>query len=666
MKNFYRVLKLTFAHKWLITASMFCSMAVAVLWAANITAILPVVDVVMLGKSIPDWLNDKQAAKRAEIAKLEDSIASLVAEQKTADEPTVAKLEQNLTDLKVQKADVEKDLTKYVNWYCPLATRYLPTTAFRTLILVCAWIAVGTFLKSVFRVAGSFFSAQLGNVVQFELRKMLYRRVLRMDLTTFHSYTPGDWMNRFMGNVGTAAVGAQNVYGMVLREPLKIVGCLAFAAWVSWQLLLLTLISAPLAGYAITWFAKALKRANRRAIGENTSVFDRLEQTISGIKTIKAFTQESHERARFHRTSKQLYKQTIRINLYDSMVSPVTEIAGIAIIVAAILCGGYLVLNQQTHLFGIRISEKPLTHGYLTMFYCMLAGASDPIRRMTTVFNSLQWGIVAADNVYEAMDRESSIQDPAVPKPIPKRLGTIEFSNLTFAYGSNDPVLRDVNLQVAAGETIAIIGPNGCGKSTLTNLLARFYDPNEGQVKISGVDIRNYRRRDLRDRIGIVTQETMLFNETVAENILYGKPSATEDEMIGAAERAHAHRFITEVLPDGYQTMVGQGGNRLSGGQRQRIALARVILRDPDILILDEATSQIDVESERLIHEVLEEFTQDRTSIIITHRPSTLELADRIVVMDAGQIVDVGTYSELAARCRLFRTLTHLEYRESA
>jgi ATP-binding cassette, subfamily B, bacterial MsbA len=213
---------------------------------------------------------------------------------------------------------------------------------------------------------------------------------------------------------------------------------------------------------------------------------------------------------------------------------------------------------------------------------------------------------------------------------------------------------------------VAIIGPNGCGKSTLMNLMMRFYDPVSGSVTLSGYDLRDLRRRELRERIGLVTQETLLFDDTVYENIRYGRFEASDEEIYDAARRAHAHRFITETLTEGYDTLVGSGGNRLSGGQRQRIALARAILRDPGILILDEATSQIDVESERLIHDVLEEFTRGRTALIITHRPSTLELADRIVVMEAGRIVDVGTFDQLAERCDLFRRLSHLDLRDVA
>jgi ATP-binding cassette, subfamily B, bacterial MsbA len=665
MNNFYRVIAISFRHRFTVAASLFCSLAVAVLWGGNITAIYPVVDVIMNNKSVPQYLDEQKALAEKRISALIIQAEDLPPRIEAAAAPARTELQRQLTAGDEELARKRKELATYVRWN-PVAHRYLPTTAFRTLVWVCTALIAGTLLKSVFRIAGMYYTGRIGALVTFELRKELYRRTLRLDLATMNSTTTGDLMNRFTSNVNVAANGVQNVFGMVICEPMKIVVCLAGAAWVSWQLLLLTMISAPLAGYAVARLARSLKRANRKAIEEMTAVYERLEETFASIKVIKAFTRESRQRSRFHHTSKQYYKRSMRIAFYSSLVSPVTEISGIIIIVAAITCGGYLVLNQQTHLFGIRVSNEPLSHGWLTLFYCFLGGASDPIRRITAIFNTLQQGSAAADSIYEVLDREPTIQDPPTPKALPARLGAIEFRDVSFAYKPEEPVLDRVTLRVEAGETIAIVGPNGCGKTTLMNMTARFYDPTAGSVNISGIDVRDVRLSDLRERLGVVTQETTLFDDTVAENIRFGRLDATRDEIIEAAQRAHAHRFITEVLADGYETRVGQGGNRLSGGQRQRIALARAILRDPEILILDEATSQIDVESERLIHQVLEEFTRGRTAFVITHRPSTLELADRIVVMDEGRIVDVGTIGELSGRCDLFRRLAHLDLREAA
>jgi len=665
VSNFTRVLRLALQHRLTVVASVLCSLGVALLWAGNIAAVLPIVDGVMQGKSIPTLIDETVDFHESQIASFDGQLAALNKQLANAgdDQPSGIKAELQSLDSSRTKSVSQM---QFWQWFQPTAHRWLPVTPYETLIVVCLALFVGTVAKSIFRVAGSFCMARLGQLTDFELRKEFYRRTLQLDLSTFRQTTPGDLMNRFTNEVGAIAAGTQAVFGMAIREPLKMIACLALAAWVSWQLLLLTVISIPLVGYAIYWLAKALKRANRRAQEEFSTVFDHLEETFSGIKVIKAFTMESHERSRFHQTSKQYYRRSMKIAIYNSLVSPITETMGVAIIIVAMLAGGYLVLNQQTHLFGIKISDQPLTHGLLGLFYACLAGASDPARRLSGVFNGLQRAAAASDRVYELLDRTSKVTDPQVPAKLPAPLGRIHFRDVRFSYNKNELILDGVNLQIDRGETIAIVGPNGCGKSTLMNLVARFYDTTDGAVLVDGIDVRDVRVRELRDRIGVVTQETLLFDDTVAENIRYGSPGASDEQVIAAAKQAHAHRFITDKLADGYQEPCGVGGNRLSGGQRQRIALARAILRDPEILILDEATSQIDVESERLIHDVLESFVKNRTVFMITHRPSTLALADRIVVMDHGQIADVGTIDELSGRSQLFRKLAHLDYRESA
>jgi ATP-binding cassette subfamily B protein/subfamily B ATP-binding cassette protein MsbA len=356
----------------------------------------------------------------------------------------------------------------------------------------------------------------------------------------------------------------------------------------------------------------------------------------------------------------------MRIALFDGLINPVTEVMGISTICLAILAGAYLVMTRETHLLGIKMCDKPLSLSALLVFYGMLAGISDPARRLAEVFNKLQRAAAASDRVYQLLDREPTVCDPPRPRALARHHRDLVFDQVSFRYTPDQPVLEDINLRIGFGESIAVVGPNGCGKSTLANLISRFFDPVSGSVRLDGIDLRDVRLRDVRGQIGLVNQETLLFDDTVLNNIRYGRPHATRDEVIEASKQAHAHKFIEQKLEKGYQTVVGQGGGRLSGGQRQRIALARAILRDPAILILDEATSQIDLESEQLIHRVLEQFIRHRTTVIVTHRMATLALADRIVVMDAGRIIEVGTHEHLMGCCDVYRRLHHLQFKETA
>jgi ATP-binding cassette subfamily B protein/subfamily B ATP-binding cassette protein MsbA len=335
---------------------------------------------------------------------------------------------------------------------------------------------------------------------------------------------------------------------------------------------------------------------------------------------------------------------------------------GILIICLALLAGAYLVLEEQTHLFGVLMTSRPLTWPSLLLFYALLIGAADPARKLTDVFTQLQAGAAAADRIYAQLDRQPQVRDPEHPKPLGRHHRDLVFDRVDFAYQPGHPVLHDVSLRIRFGETVAIVGASGCGKSTLASLIPRFADPTAGEIRLDGVPLCDVRLRRLRSQIGLVTQDPVLFDDTVMNNIRYGAPRASDAEVIEAARRAHAHRFIETELPSAYDTVIGPLGGQLSGGQRQRIALARAILRNPAILILDEATSQIDLESERVIQTVIEEFIRDRTTIIITHRLGALILADRIVVMRDGRILDAGTHAELLSRCDFYRRLYQIQF----
>ena len=656
MSSFRRVLQIALLHRVNVVACMFTSLVVAVLWAGSLSAVYPMVDVVMRDMSLPQWIDQQIDQSEQAVVKAEAKLAEL----KVDPEANRLAIQSAEFDITINQQQVEK-----FGWVSPWAHHWLPSTAYKTLVVLCVAVLISTLVKSVFRVMNMVFIARLGNRVGYELRKTFYDHLLHLDMSAYSQQGRGDLMNRCTTDLGHMNRGVQTLFGLAVREPLKMIACFVGAAYINWRLLLLTILIAPPAFYLIRMLAKALKRANRRAMEELSSIYETLTETLSGIKLIKAFTTEDFERQRFDRSAHVYYRRQMKIATYNSLVSPVTESLGMGMILLAALAGGYLVLGGHTHLFGIRISNQPLTNGAMSAFFAMLAGMSDPARRLSNVFNDLQQAFAASDRVFQVLDTETKTQDPANPKPLPSLTRALRFENLQFGYNEEKQVLHDIDLEVAAGETIAIVGGNGCGKSTLLQLVPRLYDPTDGRITIDDVDIRDVKLHDLRSRIGLVSQETLLFNDTVSANIAYGS-DATQAEVEAAARKAHAHGFIIDKLNAGYDTVVGPGGNRLSGGQRQRIALARAILRDPEILILDEATSQIDMESEHLIQQVLAEFTQGRTTLIITHRMSTISLADRVVVMDKGRVLDAGSHELLLSRCDLYRRLFHLDYRESA
>lgn len=660
MTSFGRVLRLSFRYPYTFLASVVCALAVAALWGGNIGALFPFLKVAFQGQGLQQWVAteildaDRRAEEfRAAAADLEHQLAKTPAAQQRA----------LAVQLRSARSRVEAEQTAAARYRLaqPYIDRYLPRSPFLTLALIVLVVLLGTFLKDVFLVANAILVARLAELTTFDLRKLFYRRTLRMDLATFHNEGTSDLMSRFTNDTGAIAAGLTALFGKLVREPLKAAACLIGAGWICWRLLLLSLVIAPPAMFVIRWLARTLKRANRRAMEEMAQIYNTLDETFRGIKIVKAFTMESHERWRFHSNSKKYYRKSMKIAGYDSLSHPVTEIMGILTICLALLAGAWLVLQGETHLFGIRMCDRPLSWESLMIFYALLAGVADPARKLSEVLTRIQQASAAADRIYAMLDREPAVKDPLRPQPLARHHLDLVFDRVGFAYQPGQTVLRDVSLRIAFGETIAIVGPNGCGKSTLLNLIPRFADPTSGEIRLDGVPLGAARLADLRRQIGLVTQETVLFDDTVYNNIRYGSPQATRQQVLEASRQAHAHRFIEEQLPDGYDTVVGQLGGRLSGGQRQRISLARAILRDPAIILLDEATSQVDLESEQLIQRVLERFVRNRTAVIVTHRLAALALAHRIVVMDMGGIVDVGSHEDLTARCELYRRLHQVQ-----
>ncbi len=666
MKDLFRALRSTLKYKFTIVGIVVSSFFIAVLWGVNIGAVYPFVEVAFQSKSMHDWADESIEKSEKSCREIQNEIKDLESQQDAAKTVHAKQAIQAEIGFQNGRLDAERRWLSTVRSVEPWIKAYLPDSAFLTLVYIVGWLLIGTTIKCALLVCNMILVQRVAELTTFDLRNQFFQNTLRMELGVFGKNRTSDLMSRMTGDISNIGGTCAYIYGKATREPLKMIVCIVGAAWISWRLLVLSLVICPLMIFLMYRLSGSVKRANRRLMEETAKLFGRLSQALNGIMVVKAFNQESRERSRFRRTAKEVYNKVMKITFYGSLARLNNEILGVGVICLAILFGGYLVVNQETQLFGIQITEQKMSFGALMLFYAYLIGVSDPARKLADMLITVQRGVAACERVYPLLDQEPSISDPADPKPIKDLQADIVFENLSFQYTEKQPVLLNMNLTIPFGERLAIVGPNGCGKTTLVNLIPRFYDPVEGSVCLNDIDLKDVRKRDLRRQIGVVTQQTHLFDETVMENIRYASPSASDDEIIAAAKKAQAHSFITNKLEHGYETNVGEQGKLLSGGQRQRIALARAILRDPAIMILDEATSQVDPESELLLHKALEEFAKGRTTIMITHRMSTIAMADRILVMDGGQIEDIGTHDELIARCGLYQRLHQTTLRESA
>ncbi len=520
------------------------------------------------------------------------------------------------------------------------------TASDKTRAVTAIIVLMGIF--TVLRCAGRFFQQYLSEkVVQkavADLRKELFSHVIDMPVSFLEKDSPSDAVSRLVRDTAEVSAGAKTVFGKALREPLKAIALLAGAMVIDLKLTLIFMGSVPFIGYAIAKLGSKIKRATRKSLVSYSLMLGKLKETFAGIKVVKVYNQQQNENARFDAINDGLLKQLFRIAKIDAGTEPIMDILGMFAGGAALLFGAHWVAQQQ-----IDPSE------FITLV-ALLGAAAESVRKSSDIWNKLQQANAAAERVYAVIDREPEVQSPSayVIEPLKNR---IEFENISFTYpGSETPALRQINLSVEAGHNVALVGPNGSGKTTLANLIPRFHDPDSGRILIDGKDIRDATLESLRGQIGMVTQNVITFHDTIAANIAYGKPDATQEEIIAAARRSFAHEFI-EPLPKGYNTVIGEEGTGLSGGQLQRIVIARAILKNPAILIFDEATSQVDADSEAKIHNAIEEIMRDRTSFVIAHRFSTVVTADVIVVMDRGQIVAQGHHDDLIRTCPLYQSL---------
>ena len=552
----------------------------------------------------------------------------------------------------------------------PFVNKYLPADGFHTLVGLLGMVMVMVVVKGIFQFFQDVLVADLTQISLFEIRRQLYRKVLALDIASFDSTPSAEMMARFTNDMEMMGQGINIISGKLIREPMRIISCLSVAFWLNWRLTILALVIVPISAVTTARAGKALKKAVRKSLESVSSIYRQLQETLQGIKVVKAYNRERYERRRFYSETKRLYKKSLKVATIDALSDPALEFLALSSVCICLLSGSYLVLRQTMFLdlglFKIQLATKLMTIEDLLTLYAMLAGVSDPIRKLSNVHAKIQRAAAAADRICGLMDMEPKVKNlPGAAREVKHTL-SVEFDRISFSYNGRDPILRDVSLRVHHGEKIAFVGHNGCGKSTLMNLLPRFWDAQTGSIRIDGVDIREMNLSALRDMLGVVTQETVLFADTIANNLSFGDAKITREQIIEAAKKSYAHSFIMN-LPDGYDTVLTDRGLNLSGGQRQRLALARAMLRDPAILILDEATSAVDIEDESLIRQAIEEFSEGRTTFIISHSLGTMSFADRIVMMNQGRIEAIGSEDELRRGNTMFRRLHEIHYqRESA
>jgi ATP-binding cassette subfamily B protein/subfamily B ATP-binding cassette protein MsbA len=672
MKNLGRALRMTLKYRWSLVTSFVCSLMVALLWSANLGAVYPFVEVVLTGHSLHDWVEAETEKSTMVVAERTEAIQSCQRQLKTealfGDDRQ--RIEQQIAaaeyDIEIQQLRADGRA-----WLTPWIQKYAPKTPFATLAWLMGLMFFGTVARGLFLMGSMVSVARVSQRTMLDLQNNVFGNVLDMEAAELGVKGTGDLISRIRGETGSIGQAMTTIYGKTVREPLKLFFCLGGAALVNWRLLLFSLLICPLAGFLMVTLARVTKRANKKAMEESAKLLNRLYQALTHLRVVKAFTKEDHERERFQSVADDVYKRSMRIAVFGALSRINNELLGVSMITLSVLAGGYLVLNSTVYMFGIRMCDAPMSFGSLMLFFGLLIGVADPLRKLADVYNLVQAGVVASDRVFPLIDQIPNVSDPESPKNIPTGALSLSFDNVHFEYETDQPVLNGVTAEIPAGTSLAIIGHNGCGKSTLINLIPRFFDTCQtqagpaGAIRIGGHDVREYATKPLRQKIGYVTQKTMLFSDTIENNIAYGSDGVTEDQVLAAAEQAHAHQFITS-LEDGYQTEIGGRAGRLSGGQQQRISLARAILKDPEILILDEATSQIDPESEYLIHQTLADFIKNRTTVVITHRMSTLDLVDRIMLMKDGRVLDVGTHEQLLARCPEYQKMRNLDFEEAA
>ncbi len=518
----------------------------------------------------------------------------------------------------------------------------------KSLLLVVAVVIVTFLLKNAAGYLASYHMMHLRNGVTAKLRNVMYEKVISLPVSFYSEKRKGDVMARMLGDVGEVQNSFFMLLELIVKEPLLILFSIAMMFTYSWKLTLFVFVFIPLSGLIISKIGKNLKSQSLQAQNEGGFMISLVEETLTGLKVIKSYNAEPTFKNKFGSSISKILRLSNKIGKKNNLAGPLSEVMGIITIAVLLFYGGSLVLV-----------DKSLDGAVFLVFMGLAYNILTPAKAISKASYAVKNGIAAADRVFEVLEQKNTVDTKIGATDKTTFTDKITIENINFRYGDEN-VLKNFSIEVPRGKTVALVGQSGSGKSTIANLLTRFYDVNEGSIKIDGIDIKDMNIHSLRSLMGLVTQDSILFNDTIKNNILVGKPNATDSEIIEALKIANAYEFVND-LPLGIETNIGDAGGKLSGGQKQRLSIARAVLKNPPIMILDEATSALDTESEKFVQIALENMMQNRTSIVIAHRLSTIQKADTIVVMQKGEIIEQGTHVDLMAKQAMYAKLVLMQ-----
>jgi subfamily B ATP-binding cassette protein MsbA len=643
-REFWRAARFLRPYRGLVMISIVCAVLVAFIMTSGLGAMLPLLKVLIEGDTVQAWVDRTIVESKYNIKLSEDDRV----------------LKSAHPDFPVGEVVPEDKIVRYAGdaggmyrWARGAAAK-VPADPVKAIAAVFIFIFCLAMFGNVIRFFQEHLSDRAAIFAVNDLRRRTYDHLLHIPMGFFGLKGTSDVTSRLVSDAAVLQDGFRVMLGQMIQEPIKAAMALGLAILIDWRLTLIIVIFAPLMGAVIKKFGKKIRRASRAAMEKNASMLGQIEGTLTGVRVVKAYSAERFERRRFKGIMNQLVNEQLRMSRAEAATTPAMEMTALLVVGIILMIASYFVLKARTL----------DTSSFLLVMACLVT-IGESLRRFSKLNNVLQRSNAAAARLFEtldipvevARDLPSRHTDGRALRPLPRFSREVSFEDVSFAYaGSETPAIDGVSLTVRRGESVAIVGRNGSGKTTLLALLPRFYTPQRGRITIDGIDIASVSLRSLREQISIVTQDPVIFPGTILDNIRYGRPMATRQQVEDAARRAFAHEFIAEK-PAGYDTMLDGLGGNLSGGQKQRINIARAILKDAPILILDEATSQVDAESEHLIQQAIESLMKERTTFVIAHRFATIRSVDRIIVMDRGRIIDQGTHEALMRTCEVYQQL---------